>query len=133
PKVFSKVDKNKQTPMTNSWIICLLVSIFAGLVPLNKLAELTNIGTLFAFMTVSVGILYLRKNKQAPKTGFRVPFVPYIPILAFVFCGYLIIQLPKTTWISFGVWLVIGLFVYFGYGRKHSTLNKTVDPLEKVS
>ncbi|MGF6951994.1 APA family basic amino acid/polyamine antiporter [Neobacillus sp. B4I6] len=133
PKVFSKVDKNKQTPMVNSWIICLLVSIFAGLVPLNKLAELTNIGTLFAFMTVSVGILYLRKNKQAPKTGFRVPFVPYIPILAFVFCGYLIIQLPKTTWISFGVWLVIGLFVYFGYGRKHSTLNKAVDLLKKVN
>jgi basic amino acid/polyamine antiporter, APA family len=133
PKVFSKVDKKKQTPMVNSWIICLLVSIFAGLVPLNKLAELTNIGTLFAFMTVALGILYLRKNNQAPKTGFRVPFVPYIPILAFVFCGYLALQLPKTTWISFGVWLVIGLFVYFGYGRKHSTLNKTVDMAKKVS
>lgn len=133
PKVFSKVDKKKQTPMVNSWITCLLVSIFAGLVPLNKLAELTNIGTLFAFMTVSVGILYLRKNNQAPKTGFRVPFVPYIPILAFVFCGYLSLQLPKTTWISFGVWLVIGLFVYFGYGRKHSTLNKTAGQVKKIS
>lgn len=133
PKVFSKVDKKKQTPLVNSWIICLMVSIFAGLVPLNKLAELTNIGTLFAFMTVAVGILYLRKNKQAPKTGFRVPFVPYIPILAFVFCGYLALQLPMSTWISFGVWLVIGLFVYFGYGRKHSTLNKTVDTAKKIS
>lgn len=133
PKVFSRVDKKKQTPLVNSWIICLMVSIFAGLVPLNKLAELTNIGTLFAFMTVAVGILYLRKNKQAPKTGFRVPFVPYIPILAFVFCGYLALQLPMSTWISFGVWLVIGLFVYFGYGRKHSTLNKTVDTAKKIS
>jgi APA family basic amino acid/polyamine antiporter len=133
PKVFSKVDKKKQTPLVNSWITCLLVSIFAGLIPLNKLAELTNIGTLFAFMTVAVGILYLRKNKQAPKTGFRVPFVPYIPILAFVFCGYLALQLPKTTWISFGVWLVIGLIVYFGYGRNHSTLNKSIDTVKKVS
>jgi basic amino acid/polyamine antiporter, APA family len=133
PKVFSKVDKKKQTPLVNSWITCLLISIFAGLVPLNKLAELTNIGTLFAFMTVAVGILFLRKNNQAPKTAFRVPFVPYIPILAFVFCGYLALQLPKTTWISFGVWLVIGLFVYFGYGRKHSTLNKPVDMSKKVS
>ncbi|MEH7083993.1 amino acid permease [Neobacillus drentensis] len=133
PKVFSKVDKKKQTPLVNSWITCLLVSIFAGLVPLNKLAELTNIGTLFAFMTVAVGIIYLRKNNQAPKTGFKVPFVPYVPILAFVFCGYLALQLPKTTWISFGVWLVIGLFVYFGYGRKHSTLNKTVSQVKKAS
>jgi APA family basic amino acid/polyamine antiporter len=133
PKVFSKVDKKKQTPVFNSWITCLLVSIFAGLVPLNKLAELTNIGTLFAFMTVAVGILYLRKNKQAPTTGFRVPFVPWVPILAFVFCGYLTLQLPSTTWIAFFVWLVIGLFVYFGYGRKHSTLNKNANGIKKVS
>lgn len=132
PKFLSKVDKKKQTPVVNSWITCLLVSLFAGLVPLNKLAELTNIGTLFAFMTVSVGILYLRKNNQAPKTGFRVPFVPYIPILAFVFCGYLTLQLPKATWISFGVWLVIGLVVYFGYGRRHSTLNTKAEQLKKV-
>jgi APA family basic amino acid/polyamine antiporter len=97
------------------------------------LAELTNLGTLFAFMTVAVGILYLRKNKQVPKTGFRVPFVPYIPILAFVFCGYLAIQLPKVTWIAFAVWLVVGLFVYFGYGRKHSTLNTSGDHLKEVS
>ncbi|MDN3017570.1 amino acid permease [Paenibacillus sp. BSR1-1] len=133
PKVFSKVDKKKQTPMFNSWITCLLVSIFAGLVPLNKLAHLVNMGTLFAFMTVAIGILYLRKNNMAPKSGFRVPFVPYIPILAFVFCGYLTLQLPAESWISFGIWLVIGLGVYFGYGRKHSTLNTQVEPLKKVS
>ncbi|WP_413302989.1 amino acid permease [Bacillus sp. 1P10SD] len=133
PKVFSKVDKKKQTPTVNSWITCLLVSFFAGLVPLGRLAELVNIGTLFAFMTVSIGILYLRKNKQAPKTGFRVPFVPYIPILAFIFCGYLAIQLPAVSWISFGIWLVIGLFVYFGYGRKHSTLDITNNQMRKVS
>ncbi|HLO12167.1 MAG TPA: amino acid permease, partial [Pseudoneobacillus sp.] len=133
PKFFSKVDKKKQAPTVNSWITCLLVSFFAGLVPLGRLAELVNMGTLFAFMTVSIGILYLRKNKQAPKTGFRVPFVPYIPILAFVFCGYLALQLPAVSWKSFGVWLVIGLFVYFGYGRKHSTLNISSNQLRKVS
>ncbi|MDK8210618.1 amino acid permease, partial [Bacillus subtilis] len=90
------------TPVVNTWITCLLVSIFSGLVPLGRLAELTNIGTLFAFMTVSIGILYLRKSKQTSEsTGFRVPFVPVIPILAFVFCLYLALQLPKLTWISF--------------------------------
>jgi basic amino acid/polyamine antiporter, APA family len=133
PKVFSKVDKKKQTPIVNTWITFFLVSIFAGLVPLGKLAELTNIGTLFAFMTVSVGILYLRKNKEAPKTGFRVPFVPWVPILAFIFCGYLALQLPALTWYSFVIWLVIGLFVYFGYGRKHSKMNNSEEGVRKIS
>lgn len=133
PKVFSKVDKKKQTPIVNSWITCVLVAFFAGVLPLNKLAELVNIGTLFAFMTVSIGILYLRKNKQAPTTGFRVPFVPLIPILAFLFCGYLALQLPATTWKSFGVWLVIGLVVYFGYGRRHSKLNENEERMKKAS
>lgn len=132
PKVFSKVSKKKQTPVVNTWITALLVSVFAGFVPLSKLAELTNIGTLFAFMTVSIGILYLRKSKDAPKTGFRVPFVPWIPILAFLFCGYLALQLPALTWISFFTWLVIGLFVYFGYGRKHSTLNTPAQQMRKI-
>ena len=133
PKAFSKIDKKKQTPTFNSWITCGLVSIFAGLVPLGRLAELVNIGTLFAFMTVSVGILYLRKKNLAPKTGFRVPFVPWIPILAFVFCGYLALQLPLKTWISFLVWGAIGLVVYFIYGRKHSTLNNQEEnKIEKV-
>ncbi|MEH7309767.1 amino acid permease [Priestia megaterium] len=126
PKPFSKISEKKQTPVVNTWITCLLVSIFSGLVPLGRLAELTNIGTLFAFMTVSIGILYLRKSKQTSESnGFRVPFVPVIPILAFVFCLYLALQLPKLTWISFVIWLVLGLVVYFLYGRKHSHLNSS--------
>ncbi len=133
PKVLSKVDKQTQTPVLNTWITCVLVSIFAGLVPLGRLAELTNIGTLFAFMTVSVGILYVRKTKGAPTSGFKVPFVPWIPILAFIFCGYLALQLPSLTWISFFVWLVIGLTVYFGYGRKHSLLNEEQVRARKIS
>jgi basic amino acid/polyamine antiporter, APA family len=132
PKVFTKVSKKNQTPVVGSWITCAIVAFFAGVVPLNKLAELVNIGTLFAFMTVSIGILFLRKNKNL-KTGFRVPFVPWIPILAFLFCGYLALQLPALTWISFSVWLIIGLLFYFSYGRKHSTLNQTSDQLKKAS
>ncbi|WP_026692616.1 amino acid permease [Peribacillus kribbensis] len=124
PKMFSRIHKEKQTPIVNSWITCLLVAIFAGVVPLDKLAELTNIGTLFAFMTVSLGILYLRRSNPELKTGFRVPFVPLIPILAFLFCAYLALQLPGITWAAFGIWLVIGLLIYFLYGRKHSVLNK---------
>ncbi|KOO43841.1 amino acid permease [Priestia koreensis] len=134
PKVFSKVSKKKQTPVANTWITCLLVSFFTGFVPLSKLAELTNIGTLFAFMTVSVGILYLRRSKDQgeTKSGFSVPFVPYVPILAFVFCAYLALQLPRLTWISFGVWLVLGLIVYFLYGRRHSNLNTQTNLNKKI-
>ncbi|SFB07942.1 MULTISPECIES: amino acid permease [unclassified Bacillus (in: firmicutes)] len=133
PKVFSKVDSKKQNPVINSWITCLIVAFFAGVVPLSKLAELTNIGTLFAFMTVSVGILYLRKNTSASSAGFKVPFVPYIPILAFLFCGYLALQLPSTTWISFGIWITIGLVIYFLYGRRNSNLNNNPADLRKIS
>lgn len=71
PKPFSKISEKKQTPVVNTWITCLLVSIFSGLVPLGRLAELTNIGTLFAFMTVSIGILYLRKSKQTSESTDR--------------------------------------------------------------
>ncbi|UQD51145.1 amino acid permease [Bacillus methanolicus] len=133
PKVFSRIDKKKQTPVINSWLTCLVVSFFAGVIPLSKLAELTNIGTLFAFMTVSVGILYLRKANISSRKGFKVPLVPWIPILAFLFCGYLSLQLPSTTWISFVSWLVIGLVIYFVYGSKHSTLNNIEIQERKVS
>jgi APA family basic amino acid/polyamine antiporter len=84
-------------------------------------------------MSVSVGILYLRKKQGAPKQGFRVPFVPWIPILAFLSCGYLVLQLPSITWVSFFIWLVIGLVIYFSYGRRHSTLNKGQEKLTKAS
>ncbi|WP_129725785.1 amino acid permease [Ectobacillus funiculus] len=123
PKVFSKVNSKTQTPLVNSWLIGLVVSFFAGVLPLSKLAELTNIGTLFAFIMVSVGILVLRKTQPNLKRGFMVPLVPLVPILAVLFCGYLVLQLPAVTWISFGIWLVIGLVIYFVYGRRHSNLN----------
>ncbi|MFX3623437.1 MAG: amino acid permease [Ectobacillus sp.] len=125
PKVFSRVSGKSSTPKINSWLIALFVSFFAGVLPLSKLAELTNIGTLFAFITVSIGILVLRKTQPNLQHGFRVPFVPLIPILAVLFCGYLILQLPALTWVSFGGWLLVGLVIYFAYGRRHSTLNYT--------
>ncbi|MFY4774079.1 amino acid permease [Metabacillus sp. RGM 3146] len=132
PKRLSRVSPEKNTPVFSSWVSFVAVSIFAGLIPLGQLAELTNIGTLFAFMTVSVGILYIRKNKMASNTGFKVPFVPVVPILAFVFCGYLVLQLPAITWQFFGIWLVIGLVVYFLYGRRHSGLNEQKPPMRKI-
>jgi APA family basic amino acid/polyamine antiporter len=132
PKVFSKVNEKTQTPLVNSWITAAMVSVFAGILPLSRLAELTNIGTLFAFMVVSVGVLVLRKTQPNLKRAFKVPLVPLVPILAVVFCGYLTLQLPLRTWIGFVTWLVIGLVVYSVYGRKNSVLNVEAKQERKV-
>jgi basic amino acid/polyamine antiporter, APA family len=132
PKVFSKINPTRQVPFVNTWITGVVVAIFAGVIPLNKLAELTNIGTLFAFITVSIGVLVLRKTQPHLKRAFRVPLVPVIPLLAVAFCGYLVLQLPRMTWMGFASWLAIGLVIYFVYGRKHSTLNYEKETEEKV-
>ncbi|MBB3906435.1 amino acid permease [Anoxybacillus rupiensis] len=133
PKVFSRVSQQKQVPYVNTWLTGLIVAFFAGVVPLNKLAELTNIGTLFAFITVSIGVLVLRRTQPDLKRAFKTPLVPWVPLLAVAFCGYLVLQLPATTWIGFGSWLIIGLVIYFAYGRRHSTLNGPAEANEKVS
>lgn len=132
PKVFSKVNEKTKTPMVNTWVIALMVAFFAGVIPLGKLAELTNIGTLFAFIVVSLGVLVLRKTQPNLKRAFKVPFVPVIPILAILFCGYLALQLPATTWTTFAIWIAIGLVVYFLYGRRNSKLNNPEEN-EKLS
>ena len=133
PRVLSKVSKKTQTPVINSWITASMICFFSGVLPLNKLAELTNIGTLFAFIVVSLGVLVLRKTQPNLKRAFMVPFVPVVPILAVLFCLYLTLQLPLTTWIGFTVWLIIGLVVYFSYGRKRSKLAEENDIKQKIS
>ncbi|MCG3083865.1 MULTISPECIES: amino acid permease [unclassified Anoxybacillus] len=133
PSLFAKVSERKQVPLVNSWVTGIAVSVFAGVIPLNKLAHLTNIGTLFAFTTVAIGILILRKTEPNLKRSFMVPFVPVIPLLAVAFCTYLALQLPATTWLSFGGWLAIGLVIYFLYGRKHSKLNEANAAQKQVS
>jgi APA family basic amino acid/polyamine antiporter len=132
PKKLSKVNAKTQVPTFSTWVTGGLVAVFAGLIPLNKLAELTNIGTLFAFSSVSLGILVLRKTRPDIKRGFKTPWVPVIPVLAVVFCVYLMLQLSAFTWEGFLVWLVIGLVVYFTYGYKHSRLNQSNNTETKV-
>ncbi|WP_409304819.1 amino acid permease [Peribacillus sp. SCS-155] len=124
PKGMSSVHPKTKVPLNSTWITGLLVALFAGFVPLDKLAELTSIGTLFAFATVSLGVAVLRKTQPELKRGFRTPWVPVIPALAVIFCFYLMLQLSAFTWKGFVVWLAIGLVIYFVYGYKHSELNK---------
>ncbi|WP_088042202.1 amino acid permease [Bacillus sp. EAC] len=123
PKKLSKVNTKTQVPTVSTWVTGGLVAAFAGLIPLNKLAELTNIGTLFAFSAVSLGILVLRRTQPNLKRGFKTPWVPVIPILAILFCGFLMSRLSAFTWKGFVVWLVIGLVIYVAYGYKNSRLN----------
>lgn len=124
PKALSRVNPKRQTPIVGSWVTAVLGGFFAGFVPLDKLADMTNIGTLTAFLVVSLGVIVLRKTQPDLKRGFKVPLVPLLPILAVLSCGYLMIQLPKITWISFAVWISIGFVIYFIYGYWNSDLRK---------
>ncbi|MBL0386611.1 amino acid permease [Tumebacillus sp. ITR2] len=124
PKMFSKVHPKYQTPYGSTWLVGIICALIAGLVPLDTLAELTNIGTLAAFTLVSIAVMVLRKKQPNLKRSFRVPFVPVLPILAVLFCLFLMVQLKWQTWLAFVIWLVVGLVVYFGYSRKRSNLNK---------
>lgn len=126
PPVFSSIHKKRANPVRGTWLAALLASIFAGFVPLSRLAELTNIGTLFAFIVVSIGVIILRKTQPDLKRSFKVPFVPWLPVLSVLFCGYLLISLSHFAWIGFGVWFVIGIVVYMLYGYKHSLLRKEI-------
>ncbi|HEY5330854.1 MAG TPA: amino acid permease [Acidobacteriaceae bacterium] len=124
PDMFSKVHPKFRTPATATWIAGILVAIPAGLLDVGTLAELSNIGTLFAFVLVSIGVLVLRKKQPERRRGFRVPWGPIFPVLSVVFCILLMMGLPARTWERFFVWLVIGLFVYVFYSRKRSEFYK---------
>ena len=89
------------------------------------MVELTNIGTLFAFVLVAIGVIVLRKTDPDRPRPFRTPFVPLVPLLAVVMCGYLMIELPLLTWIRFAIWLAIGIVFYAMYGYRHSKLRTT--------
>ena len=94
---------------------------------IGSLADLTNIGTLFAFILVCLGVIVLRRTHASRPRPFRVPFVPVFPILGVVFCIALMLSLPVLTWIRFFVWLAIGLVIYFLYGTGHSKLQRGID------
>ncbi|GAB6989997.1 amino acid permease [Paenibacillus pini] len=124
PNLLSSVNSKTQTPIASTWITGILIALLTGFVPLDKLANLTSIGTLFAFGVVSLGVIAMRKTSPNIRRGFRVPWVPLIPLLSAAACLYLMINLQLFTWIGFIIWMVVGLFVYFLYGYRRSKLNK---------
>ncbi|MBD0322943.1 MAG: amino acid permease, partial [Aldersonia sp.] len=98
--------------------------VLAGVVPIGALEQMVNIGTLFAFVLVSIGVLVLRRIRPDLERGFRVPFVPVLPILAVLACLWLMINLTVETWLRFLIWMAIGLVFYFLYSRRNSVLGK---------
>jgi len=117
------------TATTRSTVIAgLFVAIPAGIFDIGTLADLTNIGTLFAFILVAGGVLVLRRTQPERPRSFRVPWVPLIPVAAILCCLVLMVSLPVETWVRFVVWLAIGLAIYFGYSQKRSALRNGAAP-----
>ena len=121
PQSMVKIHPKHGTPHKITIITGIAVSVLSGLLPINIIAELCNLGTLFAFCIVSIGVFVLRKTQPNLPRPFRCPAVSVIAPLAVLFCGYLIANLPKDTFIFFGVWYLIGMVVYFTYSR-HNTM-----------
>ena len=120
PGIFSRVHSKYETPHIATWIAGICVAIPAGVWDIGTFGDLTNIGTLAAFIVVSVGVIILRRTHPEQPRSFRVPWVPVLPILSILCCLLLMLSLPLETWVRFVVWLAIGLAIYFFYGRKRT-------------
>jgi APA family basic amino acid/polyamine antiporter len=120
PPVFSAVHPRFGTPHLSTILVGAIVAVVAGFIPLGELAHLANIGTLFAFVVVSIGVVVLRRTDPERRRPFRTPLVPLLPIASVAGCLYLMAALPLDTWVRFVVWLGIGLAIYFLYGIRHS-------------
>jgi basic amino acid/polyamine antiporter, APA family len=120
PPAFSRIHPRFRTPYIPTTLTGIAVGLTAAFLPIQEIAELTNIGTLFAFVLVCIGIWILRRVEPDLPRAFTTPLVPWVPILGVIFCGYLMLSLPLVTWIRFIVWMLAGLVIYFSYGRFHS-------------
>jgi APA family basic amino acid/polyamine antiporter len=127
----SAVHPRYGTPHRATLLTGVAVAVLAGLVPIGEAADMTNIGTLFAFALVCVAVLVLRRTRPTQPRPFRVPFMPWIPLLGMMACLGLMAFLPWLTWIRFAVWTVIGTAVYVAYGMKHSRLAQAVQVAEQ--
>jgi APA family basic amino acid/polyamine antiporter len=125
PQSFARVHPRYKTPHVTTILTGVAVGVCAMFTSIDEMVDLTNIGTLFAFVLVSVGILILRKREPDHPRAFRTPWVPFLPIAGILACLYLMMGLPWITWIRFGLWLALGLVIYFLYGYRRSRLARS--------
>jgi APA family basic amino acid/polyamine antiporter len=124
PKVFSDIHPRYKTPYKSNAIFFVFTSLFAAFIPENIVGEMTSIGTLFAFILVCAGVWVLRRKRPELQRGFTVPALPLVATLGIAVCGAMIYGLGWHNWLRLLVWLVIGLFIYFGYAKQHSRLER---------
>ena len=123
PKLFSDLHPKYRTPYKSNLFFLGFVGIFAAFVPGDIVGDMTSIGTLFAFILVCAGVWIMRvKNPDVPRQ-FKTPLVPLVPILGILVCGAMIFGLGWPNWVRLGIWMVIGIVIYFAYGIKNSKLN----------
>jgi APA family basic amino acid/polyamine antiporter len=113
---------SRGTPVRITVLVALLVAATASALPTDKLEEMVNVGTLFAFLLVSAGVIVLRSTRPDLPRGFRAPLVPLLPVASVCACLWLMVNLTLITWVRFCVWMVAGVVIYLGYGRQHSVL-----------
>lgn len=123
PKVFASIHPRYCTPWLSNIILMLFVSLIGGLAPIQILGNMTSIGTLLAFLLVCAGVWLLRYSHPEYKRAFRAPWVPFTPFMGIVTCLAMMLSLDQDTWIRLFIWLLLGMCIYFSYGRRHSTLN----------
>jgi APA family basic amino acid/polyamine antiporter len=124
PAVFGKVHPRFKTPYVTTILTGIVAAIPAGFLPIEELGTLVSIGTLLAFVIVCAGTLVLRYKRPDLHRPFKTPLVPLVPVLGILSCGYLMWNLPRQTWERLVIWMVIGLVIYFAYGKTHSKIGR---------
>ena len=124
PEALGKINPKTKVPTNSLIIVTIIIAFFGGVVSLDQITSLVNIGTLLAFTFVSYGVIRLRKRPDIENTGFKVPFYPVLPLISVIMCLALMTQLPAETWLASLVWFIIGAVIYLSYGIRHSKLNK---------
>ena len=124
PRSWSLTSAKRKTPVRLQLVVGVVIAVLAGFTKVELLEEMINIGTLSAFVLVSIGILVLRKKRPELVAGYRVPWVPFLPILSAVLCTYLMLNLTTLTWVRFIAWMALGVVIYMLYGMRNSRLAK---------
>lgn len=122
PRAFAYVHPKFRTPWVATLLVGAAIALISSLLPIEIIAQLANVGTLSAFIIVSIGVIILRYTRPDLPRPFRVPLAPWLPLLTIAFASYLFLNLPRLTWIRFCIWLILGILIYIFYGYRHSLL-----------